>query len=106
MALQFITLKNALKLMRKCDDRGFAVPFSLRWVTYDEARKTGGKIKNAEKAVLPTQEQRRAQGLEQPSRGRQPRHFANQTRNIKLMNGDLCKVHIYLITRINNMIVL
>lgn len=44
-------LGQALRAMDQVDGRGAAVPFSITWCTLDRARKTGGKVKNLEKAV-------------------------------------------------------
>lgn len=92
--------------MRKLDGNGFAVPFSIRFITYDANRGTGGRIVDVDWAVLTTAEQARVQNIEKAEKAKQPRHYQNQTRNLKLRNGDLRKVHIQLITRLNGHIVI
>lgn len=101
--MEFIRRKDALKAMRKLDRRGYAQPFSLRFVTYDRARRTGGRIVDVPWAVLNTAEQARVEEIEKMGKGKQPRHFVNQTRNIKLKDGEIRKVHIQLITMFNGM---
>lgn len=82
-------------------------PFSLSFVTYDHKRKKGGEwinVKSAVKLMAP-EKQQKAIDAAQPSFtmvSRNPNHFENSTRNIKLQNGSIRKIHIRLVRLFNN----
>jgi hypothetical protein len=97
----FLTLSEALQLMRKTDSNGNPIPFSITFVTYDKTRNTGGKLNSIKKAYMSVTEIKRTEPAKRIPKVFQ-NHFSNATRNIKSANGDLVKIHIYLITRINN----
>lgn len=82
-------------------------PFSLSFVTYDKKRDTGGEWINVKSAVkfMSKPAQQKSIDAAQPSFtsvSRNPKHFENATRNIKLKNGVIRKVHIRLIRLFNN----
>lgn len=82
-------------------------PFSLSFVTHDKKRGTGGEWINVKSAVKFMAKGQLAKSIEaaQPSFtmiSRNPKHFENSTRNIKLENGSIRKVHIRLIRLFNN----
>lgn len=90
-----ILLKDALDLMRRKDANGFPIPFTIRYVTLNRQLKTGGKLREV-KAILPHVGLSKAQ-----------KHYRNAIRNIRtLPDNQLIPVHIYLITRINNLWIL
>lgn len=114
-----VTLSEALELMRSGE------PFDLIWVTADRQRQRGGEILTAKGArqVMKRKPQsgnrkpeyivrsarRRVHGGSDPVSGhpvsdtRNPNHYAHGTRNIRLSNGKVRKVHIQLIDSINGM---
>jgi hypothetical protein len=103
----FITLKEVLASM----DRG--EEFSLVFITADQKKNTGGELVEVKKAYkhnwLSPAERKKQQGLQPESQiiKRDPRHYDNSTRNIRLAaNGDIRKVHIRLIRKFNGSIVL
>lgn len=102
---EVLTLREALAIMRKVDERGYPIPFSIKWCTLDQQRGTGGMLKELKKARMSGHERKRAEELERP-RKRTQYHYQNQTRNIVDLQGDITKVHIQLIVRINGIRVL
>ena len=46
-----VTLGEALNIMDRVDAIGAAVPFSIKFCTYDKTRLTGGKVMTLKKAV-------------------------------------------------------
>lgn len=86
---EYILRKDALELMRKKDANGFPVPFTLRYVTFDKQRNTGGELREV-KATMP--------------HGRiNKKMYRNAIRHIRIMGVEHpVPVHIYLMTRINN----
>jgi hypothetical protein len=107
MDAQFVTLTDALKVMRQTDKNGNPIPFSICWCTADKSRKTGGELKRLNKAYMSGAEIRRVGQMEEGERrSKRQNHFGNATRNIKDPEGNLKKVHIYLILELNGMTVL
>ena len=82
-------------------------PFSMSFVTYDKKRKRGGEwinIKSAVKLMAPEKQQKAIEAA-QPTFtmvSKNPKHFENSTRNIKLQNGSVRKIHIRLVRLFNN----
>lgn len=105
-----ISLRDVLLMMEAEDEQGYQIPFSLRFVTYDKQKQTGGEIIDAKKAVLLKSGKKdfeRKTGIrnkEDPDQiKKKPNHFKNRTRNIMLLpSKQIRKVHIYLITRFND----
>lgn len=100
-----ISLKEVLKYM----DTGH--PFSICFVTCDTKKGTGGEwieIKNCRKHMHLSAEKLRRLEKAQPVSGykKDPKHYENSTRNLKLPNGEIRKVHIRLIRKFNNKTVL
>lgn len=94
-----ITLKDALQAMNSGE------LFSMRWVTFDRKRKTGGEIKEESGCKLSGQDYREQRehnpkGVQAPS-SKLPAHYRNRTRNIVLPNGDVRKVNIWFIIGFN-----
>lgn len=104
MQFDVITTRDMLAEMRKTDRNGNPIPFDVTFVTCDRQRNTGGKVKSLTGAYMNRTELDRTE-RERKKTGVQY-HYRNATRNLKTANGDLTKVHIYLITRFNGMIVL
>ena len=106
-----IYLNEVLEIMRTPDTEGRAVEFDISYRTFNKNSKTGGKMKHLENAKLVMQEK----GLDKdsvqalkfkPSEKREvtrknPNHFTNKTRNIRLENGDITKINIKFIAAFN-----
>ncbi len=82
-------------------------PFALSFITFDKKRDKGGELINVKSAVkfMSKPLQQKAITAAQPEFvmvSKNPKHFENATRNIKLQNGSIRKVHIRLIRLFNN----
>lgn len=107
MTPEFITLSEALKIMRQTDKNGNPQPFDITWCTCDRNRKTGGDIMRLNTAYMSGTEIRRVSELDEArKRSKRQNHFGNATRNIKDAEGNMKKVHIYLILELNGKTVL
>ena len=86
-------------------------PFSISFVTADNKKNEGGEwidIAQAYKHEFVTRRQMNEAQKYQPKSNvlsKNPNHYANSTRNIRLPNGEIRKLHIRLITKFNNQIV-
>jgi hypothetical protein len=100
-----ITLKEVLQRM----DSGER--FSIAFVTADKHKNKGGEwieITQCWKGFERTEQQRKKSAKTQPKTVimKNPNHFENSTRNICLPNGEMRKVHIRLIRRFNNKVII
>jgi hypothetical protein len=100
-----ITLKEVL------DHLDSGEPFSMMVITCDHKRQTGGEelwIDKAWKHNPLTKSERQKLKKQQPQSllNKNPNHFQNSTRNLKMPNGDLIKIHIRLIRIFNGKTVL
>jgi hypothetical protein len=107
--VEFILLRDALKEMETAVD-GMPCRFSVTAISYDEQRGTGGEILEYKnvclndakinfKHVVPVEYRR-----EQPIRitqNRNPHHRENKTKNVRLANGQIRKIHLRFITHFN-----
>lgn len=86
--------------------------FSVAFVTCDKNRKTGGEwieIASARKhEYISKQEKARLEKIQPEADvvSKDPRHYENSTRNLMLANGEIRKVHIRLIRKLNGKTVL
>jgi hypothetical protein len=102
-----ITFKEMLELL----DSGKYID-KLEWVECNIQKGTGGVLRTAIrvcKYVNPSHSQQKALSNAQPKENKNsknPNHYENSTRNIKFPNGELEKVHIRLIRKINGKTVL
>jgi len=86
--------------------------FSIRFVTCDHKKDSGGELVDIYKAVKngSVKKEHRVQSSLQPVSRlllKDPNHFENSTRNIKILNnGEIRKLHIRLIRRFNGRVVL
>jgi hypothetical protein len=81
-------------------------PFQFCFITYDQKRKTGGEwieIKSAVKFMAKKAVAKSIEDAQPIFKGvsKNPHHFENATRNIKLQNGSIRKIHIRLIRIFN-----
>lgn len=104
-----IYLNEVLEIMRTPNSEGRAVKFDISYRTFNKNSKTGGKLNYHEDAKLVMAEKPSDQAeiyalMKAPSEKKEvirknPNHFKNKTRNIRLENGDIKKIHIkYIIT--------
>lgn len=107
--MEFMQLRDAIKLIETPVD-GKAPRFSVRFITYDEQRGTGGEVlkfdevtlvgvKDAPRFQIPDEFRRQQPMRISLSRG--PNHRANKTKNVRLKNGQVRKIHLRFITHIN-----
>ena len=110
MLANTIYLKDVLTIMKTPDADGKAIPFSIKTRTLNRYTKKGGKLNSYPIACLVMKEkQERITSIDalktmQPKVVRErknPHHFANKTRNIRLPNGEKKKVHIRFIIEFN-----
>lgn len=89
-------LKDVLQEMKKLDVHKKPIPFSLKVRQYNRQNKSGGKVKFYENATL----------MQQPKKTdkeilKNPNHWENRTRNIKLPNKKIEKISILFIIEFN-----
>ena len=112
MASGVIFLSEVIKKMAAPDKYGKAVPFSISWRTMNRYSKKGGKLMSSKNAVLVMKEKtgaptietlRFAPNLPKPAR-RNPNHWDNKTRNIRIEGRpNPIKIHINNIITFNGM---
>ncbi|MDO6813824.1 hypothetical protein [Tenacibaculum soleae] len=111
MLAETIYLKDVLQQMKTPDKDGQAVPFAIKVRTLNRYSKKGGKLNSYTEARLVMKEkQERITSVEalrtmQPKvlkERKNPHHFQNKTRNIRLSNGERKKIHIRFIIEFNN----
>lgn len=112
MSHQTIYLEEALTAMKTLDAQGRAVPFSIRVRTLNRYSKTGGKLLHFEQAKLVMAEENpnvnsinslRTVSTQTATTRRNPNHFENKTRNIKILpQNKIQKIHIRYIIQFNN----
>lgn len=106
-----INLRDALNLMENVDSQGLPVPFSIKVLSYDEERNTGGKWLEFPKCIIERSGKKSKKNLVAPINEedvikRNPNHSIHLTRNILILpRRKYCKIHIHLIKRINGELV-
>jgi hypothetical protein len=96
--MQLISYADMIRQMNHKDKDGTPTPFSLKVVTLDINRKTGGDILSIPAAIIDRQKAKA-----QKANSRTPRHYENRTRNIKIVSsGEIRKIHPRLIIEFNN----
>ena len=86
-------------------------PFGLAFITADTRKETGGELiilAKAWKHNVLTHTERLALRRSQPKTEwrKNPNHYENSTRNIRLENGDIRKVHLRLMRVFNGKTIL
>lgn len=110
--MEFIQLSDALREMEKLDEKGYPTRFSITCWTYSESRATGGEevtyknvCLNDVRADVPSnikEEYRRDKPISvAASSPRNPHHWENKTRNLRLENNQIRKIHIRFIKSFN-----
>ena len=110
MSQETIYLKEVLNLMKTLDANGKAIPFSIKFRTYNKFSKTGGKLKYYPEAKQVVKEENKNINSIHSLRTvpkkkvdrKNPQHFDNKTRNIKLPTGKIRKINIRYIIEFNN----
>ena len=110
MNTSFIRLWEALEIMDSLDAHGRPQRFQVKFVTANRTTREGGEIievKDASKCPVTTRNGQeifpeRKTGQMQEKITRNPNHWENSTRNIRLPNGQKRKLHIRLIIEFNN----
>ena len=104
-----ITLPEVLKQMDQFDEKGKPVPFSIKFVTCDLRRKSGGELIELENVVKCVGKKKgkvifddRKKTPNKKKEKKNPKHWDNSTRNILIpSSGQIRKCHIRLITEFN-----
>lgn len=103
-----IYLNEVLEIMRTPNDQGRAVKFDISVRTLNKNSKSGGRLNIYENAKLVMKEKPldplghlKFKALETPKTKKNPRHFPNKTRNIRLEGGEIKKIHINYIISFN-----
>ena len=101
-----VFLTKVLEAMRTPSSEGRAVPFDISYRTLNRNSKTGGKLKYHENAKLVMKEKQldphsiqalrhfKPSAEKKNTARKNPQHFTNKTRNIRLENGEIKKIHI------------
>ncbi|MDO5509552.1 MAG: hypothetical protein Q4F57_02540 [Weeksellaceae bacterium] len=90
----FIYLSEALAEMRRMDAQKKPVPFNLKIREFNRQNKSAGRVKEYKGATLMRKGKKRKTFTD-------PRHWENRTRNIKLPDGSIKKIHIIFIDSLN-----
>ncbi len=96
-------LRDVLSDMRKLDSMNNPIPFTVSVRTFDKTNKTGGVLKTYHNATLMQQGKKRSLiSLASGKNLKNPNHWENKTRNIKVP-GELRpkKINILFITEYN-----
>ena len=88
-----VFLKDVLAEMRKLDEHKKPIPFTITVRTYNKQNRFGGKLCTYIGATL----------MQQPKQDfeKNPNHWENKTRNIKLHSGTIKKICILFIVAFN-----
>lgn len=90
-------LSAVLQQMKKLDFFKNPVPFSVSVRSFDKKNEKGGKLLTFENVTLLQQ----AKTPKKKETTKNPNHWKNRTRNIKLPNGEIKKINILFIIRFN-----
>jgi hypothetical protein len=98
--MKCLSLQQAISIMEN------GKPFSLRVVSFDKKRKTGGKVKFYDELIKVTPDHLPA-AVASNSTPRTPNHHTNMTRNYAhAINGRdtaiIVRIHLYGILEVNN----
>ncbi|UKB81257.1 hypothetical protein [Chryseobacterium sp. MEBOG07] len=99
-------LSDALKIMKSLDENKNPILFDIEIRTGNRYNKTGGRYvihMNAE--LLQPPKRKGVKRLSDPTPFKNPNHFKNHTRNIKVA-GDIITINIFFIIRLNGILVI
>jgi hypothetical protein len=110
MNSNYIRLWDVLEIMDAVDTDGKPIRFQIKFVTADRFKKTGGEIielKDATKCSIRTRKgeeifPERKNVADSDRIAKNPNHWINATRNVRLPNGQKRKLHIRLIIEFNH----
>jgi len=93
-----IFLREVLHDMKKLDSLKNPVRFDVSVREFNRQNKSGGTYRQYKNCML-LQPAKNSQGKKPADASKNPRHWENKTRNIKLENGEIKKINIlYIIT--------
>lgn len=102
LMVKTISLSEVLVDMKKLDKHNNPIPFSIKVRTFNLQNKTGGRVKDYPKAVLLNPPKKKgAKRLAMTTPFKNPNHWENRTRNIKLPDGQIKKINILFIEEYN-----
>lgn len=97
-----IFLRDVLAQMKGLDEQKNPVAFSISVRTFNLQNKTGGNMKYYQNVVLLNPPQRKGvKRLAMDTPFKNPNHWQNRTRNIKLQDGSIKKISILFIDEFN-----
>ncbi|WP_300685521.1 hypothetical protein [Chryseobacterium sp.] len=99
-------LSEALKLMKQLDKSKNPIPFDIEVRSLNRYNKNGGRYfyyRDAELLQAPLK--KGVKRLADPTAFKNPNHFKNHTRNIKVA-GEIITINIFFIIRLNGILVL
>ena len=91
---KIIYLKEVLKQMKKLDKHKEPIPFDIVVREFNKQNKSAGKLKEYNECKL-MQKGRFRKYVKNPN------HWENRTRNVKLPNGDIKTIHTIFIVKFN-----
>jgi hypothetical protein len=103
-----ISFQQAMQVIDKVNDSGLPIPFDITFRTLQVNSKTGGRLVTY-KNVIKSRSKNKAsstasilKAVQSPrATEKNPEHYKNRTRNLELQNGDIKKVKIRQIIKIN-----
>lgn len=98
-------LNDALKLMKQLDKNKNPIPFDIEIRTGNRYNKTGGRyVVHKDAELLQAPKNKGVKRLADPTPFKNPNHFKNHTRNIKVA-GNIVTINIFFIIRVNGILV-
>lgn len=99
-------LSEVLAEMKKLDEKKNPIPFTIDVRTLNRYNKSGGRyVTHPSAELLQPPPRKGVKRLADPTEFKNPNHFKNRTRNIKV-NGEIIKINILFIIRFNGYSVL
>lgn len=95
-------LRDVLTEMKKLDKQNNPIPFCIKLRSFNRQNKSGGNLISYNNAILlkPPKE-KGAKRLAMDTEFKDPKHWENRTRNIKLDTGEIKKIHTIFIVEFN-----
>lgn len=100
-----IQLKEVLKQISQFDHEGKPVYFNMKVRSFNTQNGRGGKLityKNV-RLCIPNNKKNTIRELKNTKVTKNPNHWAHRTRNVKLMNNEIKKVHTLFIVEFNGL---
>jgi len=96
-----IALNKALEEMRRKDERGRFVPFSLTFVTCNRAKKTGGELITYNHVTLPQRERVELHTAQNQQKNEKKTGYRKTTVMLRTSGDEFREAHIHLIRKFN-----